>query len=146
MPRRYQQRAVVLLVEDQPDDVVMIREAFEQSLTPIQLYVVSNGEQAMKFVRRTDADALRPSLILLDLKLPIRDGVEVLAELKGAREFTSIPIVVLTQSRDPHDVERCYSLHANAYIIKPPDFDGYLNMIQQLTTWFLGLVALPPAP
>jgi CheY-like chemotaxis protein len=146
MPRRYQQRAVVLLVEDQPDDVVMIREAFEQSLTPIQLYVVSNGEQAMKFVRRTDADALRPSLILLDLKLPIRDGVEVLAELKGAREFTSIPIVVLTQSRDPNDVERCYSLHANAYIVKPPDFDGYLNMIQQLTTWFLGLVALPPAP
>lgn len=146
MPHRYQQRAVVLLVEDQPDDVVMIREAFEQSLTPIQLYVVSNGEQAMKFVRRTDADALRPSLILLDLELPIRDGLEVLAELKGAREFTSIPIVVLTQSRDPNDVERCYSLHANAYIVKPPDFDGYLNMIQQLTTWFLGLVALPPVP
>jgi CheY-like chemotaxis protein len=146
MPRRYQQRAVVLLVEDNPDDVVMIREAFEQSLTPIQLYVVSNGEQAMKFVRRTDADALRPSLILLDLKLPIRDGLEVLAELKGAREFTSIPIVILTQSRDPNNVEQCYSLHANAYIVKPPDFDGYLSMIQQLTTWFLGLVALPPDP
>jgi CheY-like chemotaxis protein len=144
MPSRHQQRAVVLLVEDNPDDVIIIREALEQSLTPIQLYVVSNGEQAMKFVRRTDAEALRPSLILLDLKLPIRHGLEVLAELKGDPEFGSIPIVVLTQSQDPQDVERCYALHANAYIGKPPDFDGYLSMIRQLTTWFLGLISLPP--
>ena len=74
------QRAVVLLVEDNPDDVIMVREAFEQSLTPVQLYVVSNGEQAIKFVRRTDAAAPRPSLILLDLNLPMRNGMEVLAE------------------------------------------------------------------
>jgi len=66
VPGRFRQRAVVLLVEDNPDDVVMIREAFEQSLTPVQLYVVSNGERAIKFVRRTDADAPRPSLIMLD--------------------------------------------------------------------------------
>jgi CheY-like chemotaxis protein len=74
---RFRPRAVVLLVEDNPDDVVTIREAFEQFLTPIQLYVVSNGEQAIKFVRRTDADA-RPSLILLDLNLSIRNGLDVL--------------------------------------------------------------------
>ena len=144
MPSRYQQRAVVLLVEDNPDDVVMIREAFEQSLTPIQLYVVSHGEQAIKFVRRTDTDALRPSLILLDLNLPIRNGLDVLAELKSDTEFLSIPIVVLTTSQAPNDIQQCYSLHANAYIIKPPDFDGYADVIKQVATCFLGLISLPP--
>lgn len=144
MPGRFRQRAVVLLVEDNPDDVIMIREAFEQSLTPIQLYVVSNGEQAIKFVRRTDTDALRPSLILLDINLPIRNGLDVLAELKSDTEFLSIPIVVLTTSQAPNDIQQCYSLHANAYIIKPPDFDGYADMIKQVATCFLGLISLPP--
>jgi len=141
---RSRQRAVVLLVEDNPDDVIMIREAFEQSLTPVQLYVVSNGEQAIKFVRRTDTDALRPSLILLDLNLPIRNGLDVLAELKSDTEFLSIPIVVLTTSQAPNDIQQCYSLHANAYIIKPPDFDGYADVIKQVATCFLGLISLPP--
>ncbi len=144
MPGRFRQRAVVLLVEDNPDDVIMIREAFEQSLTPIQLYVVSNGERAIKFVQRTDADAPRPSLILLDLNLPIRNGLEVLAELKSDTEFLSIPIVVLTTSQAPNDIQQCYSLHANAYIIKPPDFDGYADVIKQVATCFLGLISLPP--
>ena len=144
VPGRFRHRAVVLLVEDNPDDVVMIREAFEQSLTPIQLYVVSNGEQAIKFVRRTDADAPRPSLILLDLNLPIRNGLDVLAELKGDTAFLSIPIVVLTTSQAPGDIQQCYSLHANAYIIKPPDFDGYADLIKQVATCFLGLISLPP--
>ena len=144
MPGRFRQRAVILLVEDNPDDVIMIREAFEQSLTPIQLYVVSNGEQAIKFVRRTDTDALRPSLILLDLNLPIRNGLDVLAELKSDTEFLSIPIVVLTTSQAPNDIQQCYSLHANAYIIKPPDFDGYADVIKQVATCFLGLISLPP--
>jgi CheY-like chemotaxis protein len=118
--------------------------AFEQSLTPIQLYVVSNGERAIKFVQRTDADAPRPSLILLDLNLPIRNGLEVLAELKSDTEFLSIPIVVLTTSQAPNDIQQCYSLHANAYIIKPPDFDGYADVIKQVATCFLGLISLPP--
>jgi CheY-like chemotaxis protein len=144
VPGRFRQRAVVLLVEDNPADVIMIREAFEQSLTPIQLYVVSNGEQAIKFVRRTDTDALRPSLILLDLNLPIRNGLDVLAELKSDTEFLSIPIVVLTTSQAPNDIQQCYSLHANAYIIKPPDFDGYADVIKQVATCFLGLISLPP--
>ena len=144
MPGRFRQRAVVLLVEDNPDDVVMIREAFEQSLTPIQLYVVSNGEQAIKFVRRTDPDAPRPSLILLDLNLPIRNGLDVLAELKSDTDFLSIPILVLTTSQAPDDIQRCYSLHANAYIIKPPDFDGFADVINQVATCFLGLISLPP--
>ena len=122
----------------------MIREAFEQSLTPVQLYMVSNGEQAIRFVRRTDADAPRPSLILLDLNLPIRNGLDVLAELKSDTDFLSIPMVVLTTSEAPDDIQRCYSLHANAYIIKPPDFDGFAGVIKQVATCFLGLISLPP--
>ena len=144
MPGRFGQRAVVLLVEDNPGDVLMIREAFEQSLTPVQLYVVSNGERAIRFVRRTDADAPRPSLIMLDLNLPIRNGLDVLAELKSDTDFLSIPIVVLTTSQAPDDIQRCYSLHANAYIIKPPDFDGFADVIKQVATCFLGLISLPP--
>jgi CheY-like chemotaxis protein len=145
MPSRYQQRAVVLLVEDNPDDVIMIREAFEQSLTPVQLYLVSNGEQAIKFVRRTDPAAPRPSIILLDLSLPIGNGLAVLADLKGDPEYLSIPIVVLTTSQAPDDIKQCYALHANAYIVKPPDFDGYAAVIQQIAACFLGLVSLPPS-
>lgn len=144
MPNRYQQRAVVLLVEDNPDDVVMVREAFEPSLPPVQLYVVSNGEQAVKFVRRTDAGAPRPSLILLDLNLPVRSGLEVLAELKADPEFLTIPIVVLATSQRPDDIRQCYSLHANAYIVKPADFDGFARMAQQVAACFLSLLSLPP--
>jgi CheY-like chemotaxis protein len=143
MPNWYRQRTVVLLVEDNPGDIVMIREAFEQSLTPIQLYVVSNGEQAIKFVRRTDRDAPRPSLILLDLNLPIYNGLEVLADLKGDPEFLSIPIVMLTTSRAQRDIKQCYALHANAYIVKPDDFDGYADVILQLARCFLDLISLP---
>ncbi|MBV9206479.1 MAG: response regulator [Actinobacteria bacterium] len=144
MPNRYQQRAVVLLVEDNPDDVVMVREAFEQSLTPVQLYVVSNGEQAVKFARRTGADAPRPSLILLDLNLPILGGLEVLADLKSDPDLLTIPVVVLATSRRAEDIRECYSRHANAYIVKPSDFDGFAHLIQQLAACFLNLISLPP--
>jgi len=106
--------------------------------------MVSNGEQAIRFVRRTDADAPRPSPILLDLNLPIRNGPDVLAELKSDTDFLSIPIVVLTTSQAPDDIQRCYSLHANAYIIKPHEFDGFADVIKQVATCFLGLISLPP--
>jgi CheY-like chemotaxis protein len=92
---------------------------------------------------RTHADAPWPSLILLDLNLPIRNGLEVLAELKGDTKSRSIPIVVLTTSQAPNDIEQCYSLHANAYIVKPSDFDGFADVIKQIATCFLGLISLP---
>jgi CheY-like chemotaxis protein len=94
-------------------------------------------------VRRTDADALRPSLILLDLNLPIRNGLDVLAELRSDTEFLSIPIAVLTTPQAPNDIQQCHSLHANAYIIKPPDFDGYADVIKRVATCVLGLISLP---
>jgi CheY-like chemotaxis protein len=86
----------------------------------------------------------RPSLILLDLNLPIRNGLAVLAELKDDTKFLSIPIVVLITFQAPDDIEQCYSLHANAYIVKPSDFDGFADVIKQIATCFLGLISLSP--
>ncbi len=110
----------VLLVEDDPGDVLMTREAFELSPVPSTLHVVSDGEQAMHFLRRTSAftGAPRPGLILLDLNLPRLGGLEVLAEVKADRDLLTIPVVVLTTSQAETDILASYQLHANAYITK----------------------------
>jgi CheY-like chemotaxis protein len=135
----------VLLVEDDQGDVVMITEAFEQSGSPVHLNVVGDGEQAMQFLRRAGAfaDAPRPGLIVLDLNLPRRTGLEVLADLKADRDLLVIPVLVLTTSAAPADIQRSYSLHANAYITKPADFDSFTDAINQIASWFLGLIKLP---
>ena len=136
---------VVLLVEDDPGDVMMIREAFEESKQRGELYAVGDGEQALDFLRRARgfANAPRPGLILLDLTLPGRDGLEFLAEVKADADLLTIPVVVLTSSRSPKDIQRCYSLHANAYVTKPRDFDGMSEVIRQITACFLDLIELP---
>jgi len=143
MPGRYKENAVVLLAADDPGDAVMIREAFEQALPSIRVHAVSGAQQAIDFVRRPGAGNPRPDLILLDLHLPLRSGLEVLADLKGDDDFSSIPIAVLTASHDPHHEQRCYSLNANAYIIKPADLDGFASMIHDIITWFGGLISRP---
>jgi CheY-like chemotaxis protein len=94
-------------------------------------------------VRRPSPGERRPDLILLDLNLPLRSGLEVLADLKGDDELSSIPIVVLAASRAPRDEERCYALHVNAYIIRPADLNGIASVINQIVTWFLGLITIP---
>ncbi len=135
----------VLLVEDDPGDVLMTREAFEHYRIPNSLHVVGDGEQALHFLRKTGdfADAPTPGLILLDLNLPRRNGLEVLAELKADDALLSIPVVVLTTSQAQEDIVRSYSLHANAYISKPVDFEKFLGVIGQIDDFFLGLVKLP---
>lgn len=135
----------VLLVEDDPGDVLMTQEAFEHFRIPNSLYVVGDGEQAMHFLRKTGAyaDVPTPGLILLDLNLPRRNGLEVLAELKADSHLLSIPVVVLTTSRAQEDILRSYSLHANAYISKPVDFDKFVAAIGQIDDFFLSLVKLP---
>jgi CheY-like chemotaxis protein len=135
----------VLLVEDDPGDVLMIREAFEESKQCGELYVVGDGEQALNFLGRAGgfANAPRPGLILLDLSLPGRDGLEILGELKTDADLLTIPVVVLTSSRSPKDIQRCYSLHANAYVTKPKDFDGMSEVIRQITACLLDLIELP---
>jgi CheY-like chemotaxis protein len=135
----------VLLVEDDPGDVLMTREAFEHYRIPNSLHVVGDGEQAMHFLRKTGEYAKMPTpgLILLDLNLPRRNGLEVLAELKSDAALLAIPVVVLTTSQAEDDILRSYSLHANAYISKPVDFDKFVGVIGQIDDFFLTLVKLP---
>ena len=135
----------VLLVEDDPGAVLMTREAFETSRMPNTLHVVGDGEQAMHFLRRTNdfTGAPRPALILLDLNLPRRNGLEVLAELKSDSDLLTIPVVILTTSQAESDILASYRLHANAYITKPPSFDLFTEAIRQVDDFFLTLVELP---
>jgi CheY-like chemotaxis protein len=137
----------VLLVEDDPGDVLMTREAFEHYRIRNNLYVVGDGEQAMNFLRRTGdyADVPRPGLVLLDLNLPRRNGLEVLAEMKADSDLLHIPVVVLTTSQADEDILRSYALHANAYISKPVDFERFIEVIRQIDNFFLTLVKLPPS-
>ena len=135
----------VLLVEDDEGDVLMTREAFEHFKVRNPLHVVSDGDQALQFLRRTGpfADAPRPGLILLDVNLPRRSGLEVLAELKQDPELLVIPVVMLTTSRAEEDILRSYSLHANAFVTKPVDFEHFIDAIRQIDHFFLTLVCLP---
>jgi CheY-like chemotaxis protein len=135
----------VLLVEDDPGDVLMTREAFEHYRIRNQLHVVGDGEQAMRFLRRAGEyeRAPRPGLILLDLNLPRRNGLEVLADVKSDGDLLSIPVVVLTTSQAEEDVLSSYALHANAYISKPVDFERFIEVIRQIDDFFLTLVKLP---
>jgi CheY-like chemotaxis protein len=135
----------VLLVEDDPGDVLMTREAFEHYRIRNNLHVVSDGEQALHFLRKTGdyADVPRPGLILLDLNLPRRNGLEVLAEMKADADLLTIPVVVLTTSQADEDIVRSYALHANAYISKPVDFERFIEVIRQIDNFFLTLVKLP---
>ncbi|PJI94478.1 response regulator [Luteimicrobium subarcticum] len=135
----------VLLVEDDPGDVLMTREAFEDHKVTNRLSVVQDGVSAMQFLRKEGeyADAPTPDLILLDLNLPRMDGREVLAALKEDANLRAIPVVVLTTSEAEEDVVRSYSLHANAYVTKPVDFERFINVVRQVDEFFVEVVRLP---
>ena len=136
----------VLLVEDDPGDVVLIQEALAEQEVVNRLSVVHDGVDAMSFLRRTGrfADAPRPDLVLLDLNLPRKNGREVLAESKGDPDLRLIPMVVLTTSSTEEDVVASYRLHANAYITKPADFERFTEVVHQIDEFFADLVTLPP--
>jgi CheY-like chemotaxis protein len=138
----------VLLVEDDEGDVLMTREAFEYYKINNRLHVVSDGEQALHFLRKLGpyADAPRPGLILLDVNLPRRSGLEVLAEIKQDPDLLVIPVVMLTTSRAEEDILRSYSLHANAFVTKPVDFEHFIEAVKQIDNFFLQLVCLPFLP
>lgn len=136
----------ILLVEDDPGDVLITREALEQSKLANNLHQVSDGDEALAFLRGegTHAGAPRPDLILLDLNLPRRDGREVLAEVKADPALRLIPVVVLTTSRAEEDVLRSYDLHANAYVTKPVDFEQFVAVVRQIDDFYFTVVTLPP--
>ena len=131
----------VLLVEDDPGDVVLIEEAFEHNKVRNSLKVVGDGVEAMEYLRSSDGD--RPDLVLLDLNLPRKDGREVLAEIKSDPELRSIPVVVLTTSKAEEDILRSYDLHANAYVTKPVDFNRFIEVVRQIDEFFVTVVKLP---
>lgn len=135
----------VLLVEDDQGDVLMTKEAFAHHKIRNELHVATDGEQALRFLRREDeyADAPRPGLILLDLNLPRRDGRQVLAEIKADPDLRTIPVVVLTTSEAEEDILRSYSLHANAYVSKPVDFERFIEVIRRIDDFFVTVVKLP---
>lgn len=135
----------VLLVEDDPGDVLMTREAFEEHKLRNHLNVVSDGVEALAYLRGEGqyAGATRPDLILLDLNLPRRDGREVLREVKADDQLRRIPIVVLTTSEAEEDVLRSYDLHANAYITKPVDFERFVAVVRHIDAFFVTVARLP---
>jgi CheY-like chemotaxis protein len=135
----------VLLVEDDPGDVLMTQEAFADHKVHNRLHVVSDGVEAMAFLRKEGsyADATTPDRILLDLNLPKMDGREVLAAIKEDETLRSIPVVILTTSEAEEDVLRSYSLHANAYVTKPVDFERFIDVVRRIDDFFVTVVRLP---
>jgi CheY-like chemotaxis protein len=135
----------VLLVEDDPGDVLMTREALAVNRVAHNLHVVPDGVVAMDFLHKRGqyADAPTPDLVLLDLNLPRMDGREVLAAVKGDPDLRQIPVVVLTTSEAEQDVLRSYELHANAYVSKPVDFDRFIEVVRQIDAFFVSVVRLP---
>ncbi len=135
----------ILLVEDDPGDTMIIREAFVDNKVLNNLTCLTDGEQAIAYLRRRGeyADAIRPDLILLDLNLPRKDGHEVLAEIKTDADLCVIPVVMLTTSQAEEDVLRSYQLHANAFVSKPVDFDRFIEVVRQIDHFFVSVVRLP---
>jgi two-component system, chemotaxis family, response regulator Rcp1 len=139
-------RAVqILLVEDSPSDVAMTVAALREGHIANDMHVAGDGETAVDFLHRRGefAGVPRPDLILLDLNLPKKDGLEVLADVKADDDLKAIPVVVLTTSAAESDVLRSYKLHANSYVTKPVGFEPFLAAVQQIETFWLTLVRLP---
>ena len=136
----------ILLVEDSPGDVRLTREALRDAKMHINLNVARDGIEAMAFLKREGvlSHVPRPSLILLDLNLPKKDGRAVLEEIKNSPDLKSIPIVILTTSLSDEDVLRSYQLHANCYITKPVDLNGFLKVVKSIDNFWLSIVTLPP--
>jgi CheY-like chemotaxis protein len=135
----------ILLVEDSPSDADLTREALREGRVINNLRVVSDGEQALAFLRRQPpfARVPRPDLILLDLNLPKRDGREVLEVIKSDDELKCIPVVVLTTSREESDVMAAYGRNANCYVTKPVDLDQFIDAIRSIDHFWLNIVTLP---
>jgi CheY-like chemotaxis protein len=136
----------VLLVEDDPGDELITREAFEHHKIANKLHVAHDGAEGLDFLYRRGEfhDAPRPDLILLDLNLPKFDGRHILETVKSDPDLQDIPIVVLTTSSLQEDILRSYNLHANAYVTKPVDLDRYMAAIRQIDNFFVQIVRLPP--
>ena len=137
----------ILMVEDNPGDVRLTKEALKEGKVYNNLHWAKDGVEALEFLRREGkhANAPRPDIILLDLNLPKKDGREVLSVIKSDDQLKHIPVVVLTTSRAEEDVLRSYELHANCYVTKPVDLDKFIVVVQSIDRFWLTVVTLPPA-
>lgn len=138
----------ILLVEDDPGDELITREAFEHNKLNNRLHVARDGEEGLNYLyqRGEYEHAPRPDLILLDLNLPKYDGRQLLQKIKSDPDLSRIPVVVLTTSSAEEDILRSYKLHANAYVTKPVDLDQFMNAVRQIDEFFLQVVRLPTSP
>jgi len=136
----------ILLVEDNPGDVRLAREALKENKVRNNVHVVEDGEAAMEFLRKQNKyqNVPRPDLVLLDLNLPKKDGREVLAEIKADDDLKRIPVVMLTISKAEEDIIRAYDLHVNCYITKPIDLDQFIKVVRTVEDFWLTIVKLPP--
>lgn len=140
------QPAEILLVEDNPGDVRLVQEALRESKIINQVYAVSDGQEALAFLRKQGcyANATRPDMILLDLNLPRKDGREVLSEIKADPDLRRIPVVIVTSSKAEEDILRSYNHHANCYITKPLDLDKFVKVVKAIEDFWVSIVKLPP--
>ncbi len=136
----------ILLVEDNPGDVRLTREALKEGKVYNNLHWARDGVEALEFLKREGkhAKAPRPDIILLDLNLPKKDGREVLAAMKSDPSLKKIPVVILTTSQAEEDVVRAYNLNANCYVTKPVDFEQFTRIVQAIEQFWLTIVTLPP--
>ena len=143
--RRVIRPCEILMVEDNPGDVDLTLESLALGKVHNRLSVAENGDEAMAFLRREGrhAGAPRPDLVLLDLNLPGKSGLEVLAELKADEGLKSIPVVILTSSKAEEDIARSYRLHANCYVTKPVDFDQFSHVVRSVEDFWFSVVRLP---
>src|SRR5579875_3420847 len=136
----------ILLVEDSPSDVRLIREALKDTPVPVQITVARDGVEATDYLRKTEQGlASRPDLMLLDLNLPRKNGREVLAEVKGTPSLKQIPVLVMTSSQSDEDVEQVYSLNANCFITKPGDLQQYQSVVRAIEDFWFLTATLPDA-
>ena len=140
------QPAEILLVEDNPGDVRLVQEALRESKIINRLYTVSDGQQALAFLRKQGsyANATRPDLILLDLNLPRKDGREVLSEIKTDPDLRRIPVVIVTSSKAEEDILKSYNQYANCYITKPLDLEKFIEVVKAIEDFWMSIVKLPP--
>lgn len=135
----------ILLVEDNPDDVLITKRAFKKGKIKNKLYTVENGIEAVKFLKKEDdySDAPTPALILLDINMPLMNGFQVLEKIKGDPKLRSIPVIMLTTSERDSDIDRAYALGCNSYIVKPVNFQKFLDVVINAQEYWLQLCKVP---
>jgi two-component system, chemotaxis family, response regulator Rcp1 len=136
----------ILLVEDNAGDVRLTREALREAEVAVDLVAVPDGEQALAFLRNQEPhrDAVRPDLILLDLNLPKKNGLEVLEEIKGDPELRRTPVIMLTTSSSARDITACYDRGVNCYVVKPLELDDFTGLVQAINRFWFEVAQLPP--